>query len=313
MKKFIDIGANLTDSMFQGHYRGNVKHIPDLENVILRGKKCGVGSIMLTVGSVHDIKKSFDIIDEFKDVVNIKCTLGIHPTRGNEFSKYPHLLNTLRKQFTENRDKIIAYGEFGLDIDRLHFCDLEQQVKSFQMQLDLVKEFGLPMFLHCRGATDLFCEILESNRSKWEAVGGVVHSFTGTVDELEKILSLGLSVSINGCSMKTEEQVEMITQIPLDKLMLETDCPWCKIRNTHASARYVKGRLPKEVDPEKYNPESGLHVKSRNELDHMPLIAEVVWNARQEKGVVDENIKSLDEMVELIYNNTVRMYNQLEF
>ena len=68
--------------------------------------------------------------------------------------------------------------------------------------------------------------------------GGVVHSFTGSQEELEELLTkTPFYIGINGCSLKTKENLEVVAKIPLDKIMLETDCPWCEVRPTHAGYR----------------------------------------------------------------------------
>jgi TatD DNase family protein len=81
------------------------------------------------------------------------------------------------------------------------------------------------MYLHNRNTGNDFYDIVKQNRSKFSS--GVVHSFTGPLDELKKILELDLYVGINGCSMKTSENLEVLKHIPLDKIMLETDSPYC--------------------------------------------------------------------------------------
>lgn len=75
---------------------------------------------------------------------------------------------------------------------------------------------------------------------------------------------MGLYIGVNGCSLKTEENLEMVKQIPIDRIMLETDCPYCDIRNSHASAKYVKTVIQK-VAKEKYKPSSDKINKDRNE------------------------------------------------
>ena len=68
----------------------------------------------------------------------------------------------------------------------------------------------------------------------------MVHSFTGPLDEAKQILDLDLMIGINGCSLKSEENLSVVKEIPLDKILIETDSPYCEIRNTHASIKYVK-------------------------------------------------------------------------
>ena len=64
---------------------------------------------------------------------------------------------------------------------------------------------------------------------------GVVHSFDGTAAELERVLQFPqLSIGINGCSLRTQDNLEVIAMVPLDRLLLETDSPWCEIRPSHA-------------------------------------------------------------------------------
>ena len=64
----------------------------------------------------------------------------------------------------------------------------------------------------------------------------MVHSFTGTADELQELLDMDLYIGLNGCSLKTQENCEVAKRVPLDKLMIETDCPYCDIRNSHFSS-----------------------------------------------------------------------------
>lgn len=126
----------------------------------------------------------------------------------------------------------------------------------------LSAEFNLPLFLHCRAAADDLVEILTRNRSS--VVGGVVHSFDGTEQDLHKILQLGMYIGINGCSLRTNESLEVVTKIPRDRLMIETDCPWCEVKPTHPGYCHVVTKFP-TVKKEKYTLVSGNQVKGRNE------------------------------------------------
>src|SRR5947207_2197442 len=68
---------------------------------------------------------------------------------------------------------------------------------------------------------------------------GLVHSFTGSTEEMQRLIKLGLDIGVNGCSLKTEENLAVVKEIPLQRLQIETDGPWCEIRPSHASAKFL--------------------------------------------------------------------------
>lgn len=76
--------------------------------------------------------------------------------------------------------------------------------------------------------------------------GGVVHSFTGTVEEMGELMELGLYIGLNGCSFKTAENCEVVKAVRLDRLMVETDGPWCEVRPTHDGWKYLVEMEKKE-------------------------------------------------------------------
>ena len=117
-------------------------------------------------------------------------------------------------------------------------------------------------------------EVLREDPAAWQAVGGVAHSFTGTEAELAALLDLGLHIGVNGCSLKTEENLATVAKIPRDRVLLETDCPYCDCKATHASARLVRTQPDAVKKPEKY--EDGKQVKGRNEPANVVQVAEVL-------------------------------------
>lgn len=119
----------------------------------------------------------------------------------------------------------VAFGEIGLDYDRLFLSPKDQQLKYFDAQLDLAVELHLPLFLHSRAASEDFERLLSSRLPKLPKKG-LVHSFTGTMEEMERMVALGLDVGVNGCSLKTEENLEVVKAMPLDRIQIETDGPW---------------------------------------------------------------------------------------
>ena len=144
-------------------------------------------------------------------------------------------------------------------------------MKHFPLHFDLAEKYKLPMYLHNRNTGDDFYKLVRENRHRFST--GVVHSFTGPIEELEKILSLDLYVGINGCSLKTKDNLEVLKSVPLDKIMLETDSPYCEIRNSHAGSAFIKTKFPTKKS-EKW--EKGFLVRGRNEPCQIIQVAEVV-------------------------------------
>jgi TatD DNase family protein len=135
-------------------------------------------------------------------------------------------------------------GEFGLDYDRLHYCSKTIQLHSFAAQLKVAASLTpqLPLFLHSRAAHADFVRLLkEAFGEKLEKLekGGVVHSFTGTGEEMHELMDLGLYIGINGCSFKTVENCAVVKEVSLDRLMIETDGPWCEVRPSHEGWKYL--------------------------------------------------------------------------
>ncbi|XP_053615015.1 deoxyribonuclease TATDN1 [Plodia interpunctella] len=294
IRKYIDIGANLTDDMYQGVYHGSKKHEPDLDKVLNRSWSYGMDKMIITGTNLPDSKKAIEFAHSDSRLFS---TVGCHPTRCNDFVPNPEkYLDGLRELITKNKDKVVAVGECGLDYDRLHFCEKDVQLKYFEYQLQLSREFHLPLFLHCRAAADDLLDIIARNQDK--VVGGVVHSFDGTEEAMNRILALGLYIGINGCSLRTKGNLEIAAKIPTDRLMIETDCPWCEVKATHPGYGHVVTKYP-SVKKEKYDIGSDKQVKGRNEPCNIVQVLEILAAIRKE---------NIDDLAQSIYGNTNKLF-----
>ena len=101
-----------------------------------------------------------------------------------------------------------------------------------------------------------------------------MHSFTGTKDEVKEYLEMNLYIGINGCSLKTTENLEVVESIPITSIMLETDAPWCGIKKTHAGYHYISTEF--DTVKKAKNFVIGKCVKDRCEPCHMRQVLEVV-------------------------------------
>ncbi|EEC12189.1 conserved hypothetical protein, partial [Ixodes scapularis] len=264
-RRLIDIGANLTDPMFRGIYNGSQKHVDDLQEVLKRAAANGLDKVLVTGGSLEDSRQALNLARTHDMLYS---TVGCHPTRCQDFEADPRgYLSQLESLVAQGGSKVVAVGEMGLDYDRLEFCGKEMQLRYLELQLGLAQVSGLPLFLHSRTAGSLaswtFCFCLLTQ----------VHSFDGTKEDAAAFLDLGLHIGINGCSLKTKDNLEVAATIPTERLLIETDCPWCEVRPSHAGAKLVKTSFPCKKK-ERFEP--GFMVKGRNEPANLVQIAEIL-------------------------------------
>ncbi|KAF8528264.1 Mg-dependent DNase [Gautieria morchelliformis] len=312
--RFIDIAVNLTDPVFRGIHRGHRKHDDDMPEVMKRSKAAGVKSMIITGGSLHESREGLRLAKQ----LGLYATVGCHPTRSSEFEKFPAgpdaylaALDELISNNLKGDGRVVAVGECGLDYDRTHFATPDTQKKFFRLQLALAKKYHLPLFLHSRAAHADFVNILreegfgEDGGRKLGANGGVVHSFTGAKSEVEELMDMGFHISVNGCSLKTQDNLDAAKAIRPERIMLETDAPWCTLTSTHASKAHLMS-LPSSLNalyfPQAKRPEQfvlGQGVKGRNEPC---AIGAVAWVMHKLHDVPFEKV------VEKTWKNTVSLF-----
>ncbi|KAI2615112.1 hypothetical protein GGR54DRAFT_614086 [Hypoxylon sp. NC1633] len=281
--RYIDIGINLADPIFRGQYHGTQRHPDDMSAVVSRAKEVGCQKLIITGSDFTSSRHALEIAKEYPGTVyttagihpcssSIFSTTHSHvDTNGHtmpcdpdpsqpipedhepDVSKTATIISELQSLIEEARSNsngttgpspLVAFGEFGLDYDRLHYCSKKIQLHSFAAQLDLAASLRpqLPLFLHSRAAHADFVALLKDKfgpRLERLERGGVVHSFTGTVEEMRELMDLGLYIGTNGCSFKTAENCAVVKEIHLDRLMLETDGPWCEVRPSHEGWKHL--------------------------------------------------------------------------
>ena len=221
----IDIGVNLSNSRFD----------KDMEQVIERAHSAGVERLILTGTSVEESQAVVAICERFDNQFSgmLWATVGIHPHDAKTLS--PSNLAALRKLATDQY--VVAIGETGLDFHRTLSTE-KQQEKSFEAHIELAIELKMPLFLHERDAAAKQIEILKSYRDN--ICNGVIHCFTGDKKTLFRYLDMDLHIGITGwiCDERRGQELQkIIKNIPLDRLMLETDAPYLTPRNMPAKPK----------------------------------------------------------------------------
>ncbi|MFC1629613.1 TatD family hydrolase [Patescibacteria group bacterium] len=249
---------------------------------------------MINVGSQYSTsKRAIEIAEKYEK--GVYAAVGLHPihlqtdlvkiktdlkeielkTREEEFDYNKYKILTRSK-------KVVAIGEIGLDYyyrpktKRKLELFKEKQKKAFLKQLDLAKELNLPVIFHCRFAHDDLIEILNTQyQIQNTKLRGVIHCFTGNWDQAQKYMEMGFYLGLNGIIFKLDLN-EVIKKAPLEKILLETDCPYLtppqegKKRNEPSYIKYVAQRIAeiKDIDFEEV---SQATTKSARKLFNMQI------------------------------------------
>jgi len=188
----------------------------DLEEVIQRAKEAGVSKI-INVGI--DLKTSIRALELAYQYQGLYATAGIHPHEVRKVTEETYA--TLRALLQDQ--KMIAVGEIGLDYAK-EYSPRAQQQEHFLRQLALAKELKLPVVIHSRDASPDIMDLLKQELPE----KFVFHCYAGSVEEAREILDLGGYISITGIVTfpKAENIRRIVRFVPLNRLMVETDCPF---------------------------------------------------------------------------------------
>ena len=223
--KWIDSHAHLDDRAFA----------KDLAAVIARCTEADLG-VMLIGASLHSSRDAVRLANRYR---RMWATVGVHPHNAKRVNA--DVLEELRA--LADHERVIGIGEIGLDYYRdLSPRDVQQAV--FRQQLELAQEINLPTCLHNRESTDDLLAILQSVSTTHR---GVVHSFLGDMSLATQFLELGFHLGVGGPLTFPKNSLlrDAVRHIPLDRILLETDCPYLTPvpyrgrRNEPVYVRYV--------------------------------------------------------------------------
>lgn len=213
----------------------------DLSEVISRAQSMGITKIISIGTNLESSRRAIELAEKFS---NVYAVIGWHPS---EVLTAPDDLRPALRELARH-PRVAAIGETGLDYHRLPDDKAEhpeykrRQAAIFEQQMDVAAEFRLNCVIHQR---DAFDDTLAQLRPYAGRVRGVFHCFGESVERMKKVLELGSLVSFTGIvTFKNGHNVrETVAATPLDKFMIETDCPYlapAPYRGKRCEPAYVK-------------------------------------------------------------------------
>lgn len=252
--EFFDTHAHLSDEAFNS----------DRRELIPKLYEAGVTKIIDVACDVRTADRTIELLNDFQFLYG---TVGMHP------HDVKYMDNSMMDKIAEflTHERMLALGEIGLDY-HYDFSPREDQKKWFALQLDLAKQLDYPVVLHIREAFGDCMDILRAHRV---GLRGVMHCYSGSVETAYECIDLGLAFSFGGAVTfkNAKKSAEVIQALPLDSILLETDCPY--------------------MTPVPYRGE-------RNDPHYIRLTAERIAEIRK---------MDVEEIARITYDNAVRIFN----
>jgi len=201
----------------------------------LEGRLCdidkGIDKIILAAATIETSKNNLILGKKYPD--KLLVSVGIHPQEANNSPA------ELKKIVEKNYKKIVAIGECGLEF--MGDYDREKQEFVFKKQIELAQKYKLPLIIHARKAVDEVIEILK----EYKNLSGVFHCYAGGNKRIKKVIDLGENwyFGIDGNLTYEVGLVDVVKNIPKNRLLLETDCPYLTpvpFRGEENKPEYVK-------------------------------------------------------------------------
>lgn len=228
--------------LFDTHTHLNADQFEGEEDAIIRrAKEAGVSKMLVVGFDAKTIERAMQLAETYDFLY---AAVGWHPVDAKDMTDDD--LNWLEE--LASHPKVVAIGETGLD----YYWDKSSkdvQKEAFKQQIQLAKKVKLPLVIHNREATDDVIEILK--REGADEVGGVMHCFSGTLEQAQRCIDLNFYISFAGpVTFKNAKPLqEVAREVPLERILIETDCPYLAPhpfrgkRNEPAYVKYVAQQL----------------------------------------------------------------------
>ena len=192
----------------------------DMDAMLNRAKQAGIEQILLPNVDLESVPQLKALVKERPET----CIgmMGLHPCSVKE--DYREVLSQIEAELRSNKD-YIAVGEIGIDL----YWDktlLQEQKEAFKIQINWAKELNLPIAIHARDSFDEIFEVLDETND--ETLRGVLHCFTGNVEQAHRVLNYGgFKLGIGGvATFKNSGLDKTLAELSLDDLIVETDAPY---------------------------------------------------------------------------------------
>ena len=194
--------------------------LDDIDAVACRWRSKGVKKLLHACVDLSDIPKMQKIANRFSEIY---YSVGLHPLDAYKWDS--HSENILSEAIKKD-NRIVAIGEMGLDLFKNN--DIDTQIAALLPQMRLAFEYDLPVIIHCRDAAKEMIKICKDLKKSNICPKGVLHCWSGTVNEMREFLDLGFYISFSGIVTfpKAFETHDCARQVPSDKYLIETDSPF---------------------------------------------------------------------------------------
>ena len=254
--KIIDTHCHLNDETL----------FKDLDNVINRARNAGVDKMIVIGWDEASSKLAIKIAEQYDFIYAV---IGFHPE--NVFDINDEILYKTLELYKHH--KVVGIGEIGLDYHWTKEPEKREiQKQYFIKQIDFANKVGLPISIHSREAFKDTLEILKNHKPQH---GGVMHCYSGSVENINDIINLNLYIGLDGPVTFTNSKTpkEVAAEVPLEKLVVETDCPYL-------SPHPLRGTI--------------------NEPSNISLIVDEIANIRQ---------MSKKHLLDVLYQNSCELFN----